>query len=333
MSARKKSTKAKTQYTVAVIGAGRIAALFDNPQSKTILTHAHAVTKNPATSLVGFVDANLAAAKLAAHRWSTNAFGSITELYKNVSPDIVIVATPDNTHFQVLRELIIHKPKFVICEKPLTTSLAESKKIIAAYKKAGIPLMVNFSRRFDDTVRQLRQDLIAHKYGRVLWSSLVYSKGISHNGSHAVDVARFLFGEVKTSKTLVSRSDFYQDDQTVGAFLTLQNCPAFYLVPGDEKQYSIFELDVACEKGRVRFTNSGFFVEKSTVAADPLFPGYCELKISGLKPTKLSRALSTLLQNAVNHLAHQTPLFCPGEDAIKTQQVCLEILKQSKKLK
>lgn len=41
---------------VVIIGAGNIAAGFDTPESKKILTHAHAVVVNPDFQLLGFYD-------------------------------------------------------------------------------------------------------------------------------------------------------------------------------------------------------------------------------------------------------------------------------------
>ena len=44
---------------VVIIGAGKIGAFFDSPDSSNILTHAHAFTANRNFRLLGFVDKDL----------------------------------------------------------------------------------------------------------------------------------------------------------------------------------------------------------------------------------------------------------------------------------
>lgn len=334
MSNKKKFGKDKlpARYRVAIIGAGRIAAGFDTPKSNLILTHAHAILKNPRTTLVGFVDTDKNAASVAARRWSTRFFSTIQELYQETSPEIVIVCTPDSAHYKVLKDLLRFHPRLVICEKPITTRLSDSKKIIAAYNQARIPLLINYSRRFDAAMLDFKTRLAQGQFGKVLWATYLYTKGVLHNGSHAIDLARWLFGEVTASQALMARTDYTAEDRTVGAFLTLARCPEFYLIPGDEKSYSVFELDIGATRGRVRFTDFGFTIESQEVESDPRYKGYRQLSAPKPTPTQLEGSLSALLSNALDHLDAGAQLICTGADALKTQIICLSLLTKASRL-
>jgi hypothetical protein len=326
------NSKKTKKYSVAIIGAGRIAAGFDTPKTKEVLTHAHAVTKNPNTRLIGFVDSNTAAAVAAAKRWGGQAFKMIGELWKQEKADIVIVATPNETHAQVLKTVLRFKPMLVICEKPLTTTVAHAQSVTRAYAKAKIPLLVNYSRRFDGSVQELAHAIKTKKFGNVLWASCIYSKGILHNGAHAIDTARFLFGNVKKSVALSQRKDFWQNDPTIGAHVTFDKCPSFFLMPASEREYSIFEFEVGFAKKRVRIVESGFTQYAQTPASDPRFAGYVELQKPVIKKTGLGEAMTNLLKNAVDHLHSGVKLLSPASEAVVTKQICFSLLNQAKRL-
>ena len=330
----KKMSRNYKKFKAVVIGAGRIAALFDKPGSRTVLTHAHAFQRNPRIELVGFYDIDFDKAHVAAERWSTRAFKNFEQLYAAVQPDIVSICTPNSHHYSTLVQVAELKPRLVITEKPLTTNLVDSKKIINLYQKKKIPVLVNYSRRFDSSVQKLKTELHSGRYGQVLGATGVYSKGVLHNGSHLIDLTRYLFGEVIGAKALFGRSD-YQDpaDSAVGGFLSFDHCQQFYLVAADERCYSIFELDILCERGRIRFTDSGLVVTEEQPIFDPLYKGYTILGKAKCQPTHLAGALVALVDNAVHYLEKKQPLLSTLANAYETQRVCSILLTQSKKIK
>jgi len=322
------SSKVKNRLKVLIIGAGRIGASFDNSESTEVLTHAHAVRLSNRADLVGFVDTDLKNAKMLGNRWGDiPAFKTIKDAWGKVgSVDIVIVATPDQTHYQILTQILKFKPKLVICEKPITTKLFDTKKIISEYKTAQIPLLINYSRRYDRYVQELKKKINNETYGRIIWASFKYTKGILHNGSHAIDLARFLFGEVRSVKSLSKIVDYSKQDPSYGAHLKLVKCPQLFLIPADQRNYSIFELEIGFAKRRIIFVDSGFKVQEENVNVDPRYFGFFELKPTQLKTTALNKALSVLLNNAIDHLLYKTELICDGSDAFKTQKICYQIL-------
>lgn len=80
--------------------------------------------------------------------------------------DVVHVCTPNAQHEeQVLAA--IEAGKHVVCEKPLTTSVESSRRLLAAAEAAGIVHGTAYTYRFFPAVTELRQAVAAGELGRV----------------------------------------------------------------------------------------------------------------------------------------------------------------------
>ncbi len=71
----------KHKFNSLIIGSGQIGALFDNPKSNNIISHAHGYNSHDGFKLVGFVDTNNENAKEAAKLWETNVYKTIDEAF------------------------------------------------------------------------------------------------------------------------------------------------------------------------------------------------------------------------------------------------------------
>ena len=140
------------------------------------------------------------------------------------------LGTPDVSEFSrfrqtgggfLLEQALSHRPRAVIAEKPLASSSAEGERIVGSYREAGVPLIVNYTRRFVPAWQQLR--------GReAMTATIRYAKGVRHNGTHAIDLCRMLFGECTDHKPLARKHDHWSDDPTVSAFLKFERCPEVF---------------------------------------------------------------------------------------------------------
>lgn len=320
--------KGKKYYKAAIIGAGRIASGFDDPKSRAILTHAHAYRENSKTRLAAVMDIDPKKAKDAARKWSTKYFTNLETMFRYVQPDIVSITTPDENHFATLARVISYRPRLIICEKPLVKTLPQAAKILRLAKKEKIPILVNYPRRFEKYVQKIRAEIRSKAYGAVIGAFGIYAKGILHNGSHMIDLCRYLFGELVSSSIRYRQYDYRRDDPTLGGFVTFERCPQFYLMSGDERRYSIFELTIFTGKKRFTLVDEGFRLITQTVASDPLFKGYRILGPPHMINTELTTALAGTIQNAVDFLDGKAPLLCDAAEAVKTLKTCALLLKK-----
>jgi predicted dehydrogenase len=313
-------------YRAVIIGCGRIGTFFDTPESENVLTHANACLKHPEVELCGVMDIDPGISGKAGERWSCHSFHDVERMLEQEKPDIVTIAAPDEYHYEYLNIVLEYNPKAVVAEKPLTKDRSTSEEIVANYASAGIPLFVNYPRRYDRTVQRLKERIECGKFGQILHATAKYTKGTLHNGSHAVDIARYLFGSVLSVKPLSAVYDYHGTDPTLNAFLSLERCPNFFLVAGDERCYSIFELDIVGEKRRVSYDQFGLRYREHEIRNDPVFDGYKDLEMGASMDSGLGMSMVNLVDNVVNHLEGSEGIICSGADALQSQIVCEKLL-------
>jgi predicted dehydrogenase len=131
--------------------------------------------------------------------------------------DVVDISTPGYTHCDIAIAAA-EAGKHVWCEKPLTFTLAEARKMLAAVKKAGVKHAVNFNyrrcpavalakRMIDDgAIGQIRharftylQDWLIDPKFPMNWRLRKDAAGSGAHGdlgAHSIDLARFLVGDI-----------------------------------------------------------------------------------------------------------------------------------------
>lgn len=311
----------KGKLSVSLIGAGNIAAGYDSPDDLHVLTHAHALKENSKFYCNGFYDVDDSKSRAASSKWGFPVIHSFQELLAG-NPDLVVVCSPDHQHLPNLEQLVSQCPRFILCEKPLTLSYADSKSIASRLTENKIGLLVNYQRRFDDTSMSVKHDYLNGKFGRVVAANVLYSKGILHNGSHAVNFLMYLFGMPVGVLTTKKVFDFYPKDPTVCGVLFFESFVANFSA-GDEKLFSVFEIDIVFETGRFRFTSSGNELEIYEVREDQLFAGYRELTLVDRKPTELRFAMRNVYEYIYQKLTEDSRgADTHTSDTLATQRIC-----------
>jgi myo-inositol 2-dehydrogenase/D-chiro-inositol 1-dehydrogenase len=129
--------------SIAVLGAGRIGQI-----------HARNVALHPRARLAGVLDASSQAAKSLAN--ATNS--KTVNLEQALAADAVMICTPTPTHADLIEQAAT-RGKAVFCEKPIDLDAARVRACLDAVRRAGIPLVVGFNRRFDPSFRAMHQKL------------------------------------------------------------------------------------------------------------------------------------------------------------------------------
>ena len=316
------------RYRAAIIGCGQIGALYSKPnQWSGILTHAHAYRHDKRTQLAAVVDIDKKKAGHAARQWGAKAYSNVRQMLDQEKADIISICVPDEAHEDVLEACLAYKPKAVFCEKPLTTDIASAQRIVTRYDQAGILLAVNFSRRWNPGVIRLKEEIQKDRYGRLLKAQGIYTKGILHNGSHMIDLMRYLCGEIKVTRSLGAKTDWKAADPSMDAFLEFSNGASGFLCCGDDRLFSIFELDMLFSKARVSLKNFGEDLIYEKVVLDPVLRGHKFLKLAGHQKMSLNKNMLYALRNVVDALEGKGILLCPAQEAYKTQLICHKILK------
>ncbi|MDR5586528.1 MULTISPECIES: Gfo/Idh/MocA family oxidoreductase [Clostridium] len=310
------------KYNVLIVGAGNIGAFFDNPSSENILTHAHAFLKIEGFNLLGFVETSKKKGEEAAKLWKVNYFSTIEEAFSENDIDVVSICVPDNYHYSILKKISNFPIKLVFCEKPLVKNINEANEIIRIYKEKNIRCLVNYSRRFVAEFSILKDSILEGNYGKFLCGSGYYGKGVLHNGSHLIDLLRYLIGEIKDFKVINHSYDFYDDDPSVSAVLNFENGGDFVMQNIPYYNYTIFELELLFEKKRIKIIDSGFKIQEYSVSDSKVFSGYKNLFKEKEYETELNKAMLNAVTNIYNNLIYNEKLNCVLEDGYKDMEIC-----------
>ncbi len=110
----------------------------------------------------------------------------------------------------------------VICQKPFAATMADARAMVDACSTAGVPLMVHENSRWQSPMRQVRAVLDRGEIGTPFWARVSFRTGydifsgqpylaegerfiLEDLGIHALDVARFLLGEVTSLAARTNR--------------------------------------------------------------------------------------------------------------------------------
>lgn len=319
-------------YNVAVVGCGSIGALkphgIDEPESGSILTHAHAAVRHPYVQLDTVIDTDVEKAMAAKAKWGARcALQRVGQLEGLPGIDIAIVSTPTEFHHQTISELcqLHHRPKAIIVEKPFCMNLKEAVGALNIADAAGVPIIVNYIRRFVSGYNVINAMFRTGNFGKALNCRMIYTRGMKRDGCHAVDLANWFFGPGKIvgqfGKPII---DLDETDPTQCTIFEHQLCDNVVFQPCDGRQYGIFETDICFENYRIRFIDNGLFYEIYPIT-DYNQWGHKSLSyaLSDVfrKETQLPIAMLNVLDSAVKVLKNGKQPQCTADDAIAVHRI------------
>ena len=111
--------------------------------------------------------------------------------------DGVIISTYGPTHFEIVKYAIKKKIKYIICEKPFTTSLSHAQEIIELLKNNESKLTVSYLRRFSNSYSSLIKQIYEKELIGIPKTIIITcgAGGISTVGTHFLDLCTYLLDE------------------------------------------------------------------------------------------------------------------------------------------
>ena len=138
-----------------IVGAGFIGGV-----------HAHAVRAAGGVVSRAAGSSPKRAAQAAERLQAEHAAASAEELIAAEDVDIVHICTPNSLHV-ALAEMAIRAGKHVVCEKPLATTPADARRVVAMAAQAEAVATVPFVYRYYPTVREARARIGRGEAGRL----------------------------------------------------------------------------------------------------------------------------------------------------------------------
>ncbi len=189
-------------FRAAVIGLGRIASTIDEEIEKYYghplpFSHIGCYMEVPEIVLVGMADTWAEQREAVERKWDFKAtYDDYKTMLRETKPDIVSVCTSTKPRADVVVEIATggYGVKAIWAEKPISISLEDADRMVAACRDAGIVLAVNCGRRWRDSYRQAVAMIDDGLVGDLLHVQALGNCGISHNGSHLLTTMTMLVG-------------------------------------------------------------------------------------------------------------------------------------------
>ena len=97
------------------------------------------------------------------------------ELLNNKDVDYVLIATPEHWHYQMIVDSLA-AGKHIYCEKPMTKSIEQSKKVVARVKQSGLKMQVGVQGMSDDSYEKAHEYIKQGVLGNVVIAQIDYSR-------------------------------------------------------------------------------------------------------------------------------------------------------------
>jgi predicted dehydrogenase len=317
------------KWRVGIVGCGRIASTVEDAGWATPASIAGAFAALPECELAAA--ANRGEEKLAAfgRRWGVSAlYRDFHEMLRRERPEIVAIATPPGVHAEIVEAAVAAGARGIFCEKPMALSLAECDSMITACESAGIPLLVNCSRRWCGQHEAVRQLAEAEVLGPLLHLSLhvtgckprpeweaEHEGPLLHDAVHFFDLARFFAGDaewVQGTATRRLRTEFPVEDTSLGIIQFRSGVDAVFTV--DElTEYERAGIELQFERGLVRL---GFTPGLWTSQMEPFEqPWWYELVAGSLpEPTWRETPVHRAALDLVHCMESGASPRCSGRD-------------------
>ncbi|MFC4357706.1 Gfo/Idh/MocA family protein [Halobium salinum] len=149
---------------VGIVGTGDIAESV----------HLPAYDANPATRVVGLAEIDPDRRRRVAEQYDVRGqYENHGSLFEEANLDVVSICSPPFTHEEIFTDAA-ERGIHILCEKPVSTSLASARRMQAAAESAGIVTQMGHALRYMGNYRRSRQMLQNGLLGDVSQATTVY---------------------------------------------------------------------------------------------------------------------------------------------------------------
>ena len=300
-----------------IIGLGNISVGYDKHMSKknTFFTHAKSIEANTSFELIGGTDISKKKRDIFVNLYKKPVFKEINEPLSTLKPTMIVLATPTETHIKCVKEIVKHKSvKFLICEKPLSFDLLESKQIIDICKENKIKLFVNYFRISDPSTQKLKKIFLNKKN---IFGTMFYSRGYFNNCSHFFNLFEHIFGNFQNGSIINKVKNYKKNDLSCNFYAKFDKATIFFICKND--QFDQFKINLYYGNNSIKYLNNGekIFKINGTITKN-------EIKNS------MHRYQMNVYDELSKYLLKKNFYLCSGKEALKTIENMYKVLYNEK---
>lgn len=317
----------KQFFSCVIIGLGNIGLNYDiqKNHNQYIQTHSRAFFLNSGFDLQGGVDIKSKARNTFTKNYNVKSYNTIEEALNEIKPDLVVLSVPTSSQLKVIKEILkFLTPKAILCEKPMGVNLQEGMKILGICKKNNVNLYVNYIRRCLPESKKIKKQIDKRIIKAPLKSVVWYSKGISHNGSHFINLMEYWFGKCLDVKVINQGRKFKDFGFEPLVRLKFKNSEVV-MISAWEEYFSHYTIEIVSSSGRLYWRNSG--LEWTGVNKSKNFTGntYLSNKTKFINDVGNKYQMHVADELYLAMLGKQSSI-CSGEQALQTLKTIKSML-------
>lgn len=321
------------QLTVLIVGCGNIAGGFDLGRKLKDFpyTHAGAYIRDNRFKIAACIDPDESRRTEFMKEWNIeHGYSSIDELVNlDCGFDVISICSPTKYHSYDIEVALQLNPKLIFCEKPITTSLLDTERLVQACKSANILMAVNHTRRWDPSIAKLKADILSGRRGELRSIIGIYNKGILNNGSHMLDLLHFLVGPVSVVNVGKPVIDYQPNDPSIPVWLENEQGVSIHLACAHAEDYADFELQLIFSLGVLTMEEGGLYWRDRHAAESATFKGYRKLDDGARYAGEYPHAMIEAIDNIYRAITRGDALVSSGETALLAQKMCEKIKQMS----
>lgn len=302
-------------------------------------------TRIPEVEITALCDTNSERAKDIINNYGVKkSYADYREMILKEKPDFIDIITPPETHFEICA-FAADNGVHIICQKPLTPTYLESKKIVEYVISKGVYLVVHENFRFQPWHREIKkliedgvvgdlfnlnfrsrmgdgwgQDayLTRQPYFRDYEKLLIYETGV-----HFIDTFRYHAGEVKNVFAILKRLNPVIQGEDAGLMiLNFENCATAVWDANrynennfKNQRYTFGEYLIDGGKGSIRlYSNGKLTIQKLGKSEKEHEYTHNSLGFAG-------DCCYIFQRNFIDNLIAQQPFETSGENYLKTMLI------------
>lgn len=321
------------RYRVGVIGLGRMASTIDDEVTggkvnSVMLPYAHTAAYMEVPEVEVVAGADPLPEKRAAYteRWGVRAvYEDYRDMLANEALDIVSVCTRTFERCEAVLACAEAGVKAIYAEKPIAVSLAEADRMVETCEAKGIPLAIGCSRRWDPWHMRARELVDMGLLGDRLNVSGMLHCGLSHNGSHLIDIVRYhagnaavewVYGEMSSDEAAAG-----DDDLSGNGYLHFANGVTGWVRGLPCGRLGGVEVDILCAEGRIRGLGNGIEWELWRQQGDDRYSGLARMPFP--RPQRLLAPNVNATRDIIACIEQGGDPHCSGKDGRAALEIAI----------
>lgn len=321
--------------------------------------HARVIAANPLLDLVAVTDVQTNTGRKVADDLRCRWFDSAEEMIQSPDVDAVVIATPHWLHGD-LAVSALKAGLHVLCEKPLTVTVAQADEVLKAARESRGMFVVVHQKRFEPAYLYVKQLLDSGELGSLYrcsmiesaWRSEAYYRSSPWRGTwkgegggvllnqapHILDRYAWLCG---MPETVTARCDTnlhaIEVEDTASAILHHANGAHGYIHISTIEAPAISRIVLCCDRGRITVENGKVQVSKlrdsirERTARDTQLMGNLESETRTIQLPSEGDVLSVFYDDFLAAVHGTGTLTCPGHEGLDAVELANAMLLSSAK--